>query len=366
MKFSQFKDSKNLEQEINECISYLNGFLWFDTQEKKHFILPKLNLIICSGIDIHLFLDVTKEYRSNKKFLTRVAALLYIFIIASILKLRLGRIFLKDIFLKGSNFYPVIIGGNNRLRFVDSSNSNALLIAKNSGSLLFTKNAMRAYCMSCFSDLNIIPKIIPVDDRVYLEKQIEGLAINRIALTDTQTRSINNTLDSFFSRQKDMTRDITLSTFIRYKKYILKFFSASSGSDNIQNMYKDFITVCDKIEQHYGMVNISICPSHGDLNRGNIFLDQNRVLVIDWEYFMYRYAKFDFIIYKYDLRHQPLSAYVKLINGITYSEFNVILFLLEDLFFRVLNFKDDVTDSQLYVETLIDLIDEHLLLDKEK
>tara|TARA_B110000046_G_scaffold62680_1_gene70193 strand:- start:2070 stop:3170 length:1101 start_codon:yes stop_codon:yes gene_type:complete len=364
MKFSQFGDTQKLEREVDECIDYLNGVLWSDTHQKQYFIVPKLNLILRSNLDVYLFLDVTKEYRSNKRFLTRVAALLYIFTIAGILKLRLGRFFLKDISLEGSDFYPIIIGGNNRLRFVDSSNSNALLIAKNSNSLLFTRNALRAYCQANFSDLDLIPQIIPINDRVYLEKQIDGLAINRIALTDAQNESVNNSLDSFFARQQDLSRDISVSTFLRYKKSILQNFSSGAKSRHISKLYKLFNSVSDKIEQYFGITEVPVSHSHGDLNRGNVFLDQDRVSIIDWEYFMYRYAKYDAILYKHDLRHQPLSAYVEFIKGKQHLDFNVILFLLEELSFRILNFKEDIADSQVYVDTLVELIYENLLIDK--
>ena len=124
-------------------------------------------------------------------------------------------------------------------------------------------------------------EIMPVNDRVYFEKQIKGLAINRIALTKTQNTSVNNALDSFFLRQKDLTRDISLNTFLRYKKFILKYFLIKATSKTKLNLYETFITVCNKVEQDYKNINISVCPSHGDLNRGNIFLDQDcRVLLL--------------------------------------------------------------------------------------
>ena len=364
MKFSQFGDTKKLEREIDECIDYLNGFLWSDTPEKQYFILPKLNLILRSNVNVSLFLDVTKEYRSNKRFLTRVAALLYIFIIAGILKLGLGRFFLKDILLEGSDFYPIIIGGNNRLRFVDSSNSNALLIAKNSNSLLFTGNALRVHCRAKFSDLDLIPQIIPINNRVYIEKQIDGIAINRIALTDAQNESINNSLDSFFARQEDLSRVISVSTFLRYKKSILKNFASGAKSGHILKLYQLFDRVSDNVEPFLGITEVPVAPSHGDLNRGNVFLDQDKVSIIDWEYFMYRYAKYDAILYSHDLRHQPLSAYVEFLKKKQHLDFNIILFLLEELSFRILNFKEDIADSQVYVDTVVELIYENLLIDK--
>lgn len=365
MKFSQFGDIQKLEREVDECIDYLNGFLWSDTSEKKYFIVPKLNLILRSNVHMYFFLDVTKEYRFNKRLQTMVAAHLYISIIAVILKLGLGRFFLKDISLKGSDFYPIIIGGNNRLRFVDSSNSNALLVSKNSNSLLFIRNAMRAYCQAKFFDLDLIPQIIPINNRVYLEKQIDGLAINRIALTDAQNKLVNTTLDSFFARQEALSKNVSVSVLLRYKKSILQNFLSKGKSDSISNLYKIFKNVSDKVEYNFGMVEISVCPSHGDLNRGNIFLDQDKVSIIDWEYFMYRYAKYDIILYRYDLRHQSLSAYVEFMRGKQHLDFNTILFLLEELFFRILNFKEDIADSQVYVDTVVELIYENLLMDKK-
>jgi 3D (Asp-Asp-Asp) domain-containing protein len=295
-----------------------------------------------------------------------VAALLYIVAIAGILKLRLGRFFLKDFSLKGYDFYPIIIGGNNRLRFIDSSNSNALLIAKNSYSLLFTRNAMRAYNNANFSDLDLIPQVIPINDRVYLEKQINGLAINRIALTDVQHESVNNSLDSFFARQEDLSREISISTFLRYKKSILQNFSSEAKSEHISKLCKLFKSVSNKIEHSFCITKVSVSPSHGDLNRGNVFLDQDRVSIIDWEYFMYRYVKYDIILYRYDLRHQPLLDYVEFLKGKKHLDFNIILFLLEELFFRILNFKEDIADSQVYVDSIIELIYENLLIDRKR
>jgi len=248
MKFSQFSDFQNIELEVAECISYLNGFLWSDSKKHQYFFIAKLNLILRSNIDIHLFLDVTKEYRSNKRFLTRVLSLCYILMIAGILRFRLGRFILKGISLEGSELYPVIIGGNNRLRFVDSSNNNALVVAKNSNSLLFTRNAMRAYCKASFSELDVIPGIIPINDRVYFEKQINGLSINRISLSDSQKVIVTHSLDSFFLRQQELTRTISISTYLRYKRSILERFEVNAASAKISDLFRLFIIISEKVQ----------------------------------------------------------------------------------------------------------------------
>ena len=54
----------------------------------------------------------------------------------------------------------------------------------------------------------------------------------------------------------------------------------------------------------------------------------------------------------------------KFFKGKGYLDFNVVLFLLEELSFRILNFKEDIADSQVYVDALVELIDQNLLIDK--
>jgi hypothetical protein len=366
MKFSQFADCEKLESEITECIRYLNGFLWSDSKKNQHFVIPKLNLIIRPNIDIKLFLDVTKEYRSNSRFLTRVAALIYIGLVVAAIRVRLGSLFLKVLSLETSEFYPIIIGGNNRLRFVDSSNNNALLVAKNCRSIFFTKNAMRAYHKENFFDLEIIPELLMINERVYLEKQISGIAINRMVLTDLQERLLNNSMDAFFLKQQDLSRVISLGTFLRYKTSILLNYSDRAESTKIEELSQLFITMGKRIEKYFGEYEVSVCPSHGDLNRGNVFLDGNKVNIIDWEYFMYRNVDYDPVIFRHDLRHKKLTDYVNFFERNVNFDFNVIIFLTEELSFRILNFKRDVSDSQLYIETLTRLINNKLLIEKIK
>jgi len=81
---------------------------------------------------------------------------------------------------------------------------------------------------------------------------------------------------------------------------------------------------------------------------------------------MYRYVEYDFVIYTHDLRHQILADYVGFFEGKSHFDFDVILFLLEELSFRILNYKLDIPDSQVHIDAVIDLIKKRLLIDKEK
>jgi len=365
MKISQFEDMQRLQMQINECLQHLNELLGLEVKNSEYFIVPKLNLIFLTSADVKLFLNVTNEYKSNKKLLTKLLASTYIFLLSLVLKIGLGRIFLKVITLKSLEFYPLIIGGNNRLRFINSSNSYALVIAKNLKNTLFTKNAIRAFNCNQFSDLEIIPDLFHLSDRVYLEKQIAGIAINRAEMKEDQHDSVKYKIDTLFSIQQNKKRNTKLSSYLRYKNFVLKNYAKDSKSDYIKSLNNVFLNIGNKILKKSESKHVSVCLSHGDLNRGNIFIDQHKVSVIDWEYFMYRYINYDYLIYNFDLRHQTLPNYIKILEKDWPSNCDLTLFLYEELFFRILNYKEDVKESRLYIDTMIQLISKNLIISNE-
>jgi hypothetical protein len=66
MKLSQFKDRNKRFIEIRKCSVLLNNRVWKSKTKKIFIEIPKLNLLLRSDTSFILFLDVTKEYRSNK------------------------------------------------------------------------------------------------------------------------------------------------------------------------------------------------------------------------------------------------------------------------------------------------------------
>ena len=80
---------------------------------------------------------------------------------------------------------------------------------------------------------------------------------------------------------------------------------------------------------------------------------------------MHRYANYDYLIYNFDLRHQTLTNYIKFLKKDWPSNCDLTLFLYEELFFRILNYKEDVKESGLYIDTMIRLLSKNLIISNE-
>jgi len=360
MKLSQFKDKNKRLRDIEICVSYLNQCLWNSSKKAEFIEISRLNLILRRDSNIGLFLDVTKEYRSHKNPGKRVLACGYISLIAFLLKMKLAGYFFSVLTLEVADFYPVILGGNNRLRFIDSSNSNAILISKNTNSDFFTSNAINAYQHGYFYNLDVIPIVLPVNSTLYFEKQIEGLAINRITLSESENAVVDSSINAFFTRQEELSEIVSLDVFLKQKAEVLVNYSNTFSSEKNSELIELFFGISEQIRRFLGDIEVRIAPSHGDLNRGNVFYSKGKVSIIDWEYYMYRYIDYDRIIYMNDLRHKSLSNFSNFIKQAEQYDFDSIIFLVEELLFRILNFKLDISDSQMHIDEISYLIKQNI------
>ena len=272
MKFNQFTSIHKIIDEIKECIEYLENFISFEAGTNEYLIIPKLNLILRIDSKPSLFFAITKEFRSHQSLIMRILALGYIIFIGVLLKFNLGRLFLDVVSLRGPVFYPAILGGNNRFRFIDSSNRIAILIARDARSAFFTQNATRAFTSNIFSALNCIPEILSVDNRVYFEQQIDGVAINRISLDTSQNKASMDFIDSVSETQKKFIRFISLRAFLRYKIFTIKAYLSTSKLLEANRLLEQFIFYCSYALDNLENTEVPVCPSHGDLNRGNVFI----------------------------------------------------------------------------------------------
>ena len=360
MKLSQFQDKNSRLREIEGCVRYLNQCLW-NSQKKTEFIeVSRLNIILRRDSNIGLFLDVTKEYRSHKKAGKRILACAYISLIALLLKLRLAGYFFSVLTLDVSDFYPIILGGNNRLRFIDSSNSNAILVSKNTNSGFFTNNAISAYQDGYFYNLDLIPIVLPVNGSLYFEKQVDGVAINRLNLSKSEIAIVDSSINSLFKRQKELCKVVSLDEFLKYKTEVLINYSNTFKSEKNSELTDLFSSISEQVRRFLGDIEIKISPSHGDLNRGNVFYGEKEISIIDWEYYMYRYIDYDKVIYMNNLRHMSLSSYSTFVKQTDEHDFDTVIFLVEELLFRILNFKLDIFDSQTHIDEISYLIKQNL------
>jgi hypothetical protein len=363
MKFSQFNDLEKVRIDLDNSLSYLKDLLDNDSGSHQFLYLGRVNMLFRKDANVGLFWDLTQEYRRNTHFPTKVLALGYVALCALLIKLRLARFVFKVFTFDAPIFYPVILGGNNRYRLIDSVNKTAILVAKSSRSEFFTSNAIRA-SSSNYADLGFIPAIYCLTRRVYLERQIRGMAVNRMSRNHLGDDSVERSLDLFFDRQKSTSRTISCRAFFRYKIAVLTSFSAPLQSKKISSLVDDFSKVADKLSTEMGLATIEVSLSHGDLNRGNVFIDESGISIIDWEFFLYRYIDYDRHIYFGNLRHRSLENYNRYILAMDNTSIGITLFLMEEYFFRILNYKDDLSDSEIFLRNVKTLLDSQMEKDK--
>jgi len=359
MKFSQFNDLEKVRIDLGDSLFYLKDLLDNDFGSHQFFYLGRVNMLFRKDANVGLFWDLTQEYRCNTHFPTKVLALGYVTLCALLIKLRLARLVFKVFTFDAPIFYPVILGGNNRYRLIDSVNQTAILVAKSSRSEFFTSNAIRA-SSSIYADLGFIPAIYCLTRRAYLERQIRGMAVNRMSRNHLGDDSVEQSLDLFFDRQKSTSRTISCRAFFRYKKAVLTSVSAPLQSKKINSLVDEFLEVADKLSTELELKNVTIALSHGDLNRGNVFVNDSGISIIDWEYFLYRYIDYDSVIYFGNLRHRSIEEYNDHIATIDNSKINIILFLVEEYFFRILNYKEDVIDSEILLSNVKALLNNQI------
>jgi len=360
MKFSQFNDLEKVRIDLGNSLFYLKDLLDNDFGSHQFLYLGRVNMLFRKDANVGLFWDLTKEYRLNTHFPTKALALGYVALCALLIKLRLARFVFKVFTFDAPRFYPVILGGNNRYRLIDSANKTAILVAKSPRNYFFTSNAIRAFNFKAYADLVVIPSIAELTRRAYLECQISGVAINRLFLSPTSEKCVSRCLRLYFDRQKSVSRVISSKVFFRYKVAVLASFSATLQSKKINSLVDEFLEVADKLSTELEIKTVTIALSHGDLNRGNVFVNESGISIIDWEYFLYRYIDYDSVIYFGNLRHRSIEEYNNHIATIDNSKINVILFLVEEYFFRILNYKEDVIDSEILLSNVKALLNNQI------
>ena len=356
MKISQFSDREVLIKSLMRCSLYLSDKLNLTGNIKNFVVFPRLNLICPADIDPNLFILITREYRYNRSRLMRLAAYIYISSIYLAFLFRAVKFFFRKVEINAIDNFPVILGGNNRFRFINSTNTMAIVVSKNISVDYFSMNSISASNNQFIQELGLMPKVMRHTSMLCLEEQVPGISINRLKLSLIEQDYIDLELNKFFLIQKNTAISTDWNVFLKDKVNIFNRYCVICKSPFLNS----FIEVCELLNSLYSKSNcqkfLDVSFSHGDLNHGNILFSPSRFSIIDWEYFDNRYVAYDRVIYSFNLRHLMLEDYEKFINTLHQYDFNGLAFLVEELLFRCLNFKPDVLDSSYYVEILIDVI----------
>jgi hypothetical protein len=356
MKINQFKDQKLYINLINDAIKYALNTLHLKSEIILCIELSRLNLIIKNNIEPKLFLKLSSEYTHNRTYIAKKLYSFYIYIIYIMLYLKIPIYKIKRRYYTLPLGYPAIIGGNNRIRLIDSTNSMAIIVSLNIQNDFFIKNIINAYKSEKISSLNVMPYLLPLNDNIYIEKQIDAISINRQNLNENEWININSKLNKIFDKQIKSTINLSLEKYIDSRiKILIKYIR--KNDDILFKEYSEILQhVKNKSIENRDRHLVTVSFSHGDLNHGNVFYKDKELFIIDWEYFYPKYNLYDKIIFELNIRHLSISKYKGLILNNKELNFDIVLFLVEDLLFRILNYKNNIENSIDHIDNIINLI----------
>ena len=320
----------------------------FTSSQKVFCVNSKLNVIYPYNLNKNILYNLCKEYAYNKNVLRRALQFIYVYAFTKtfLRKLVVEKVQFSEYLSVFDNL--VFLPGNNVIRVLDYNSKTSFVINKlKTNHEFFNKgNQIR-------NDLNIrsAPKIILLSKNFMQEELISGTPINRIAnkdLIDSVLNSVHKELNVIYSNSLELFTINTYEILINSKTSVLK---------DKSSLLKNTINVLFKsLKSQIGSNSlIPISYTHGDFQKANILVTQQRYLIIDWEFVDKRFLYYDFFtelfgtrssnnyfdnIRKWrEIKSNNFSFSNWANDGMNFSidqnaNIYVIIFLIEELLFR--------------------------------
>ena len=316
-------------------------------------VIPKLNIIANKKISTALIWDLFSEYRYQRNPLKQFLTYFYTAIITISIRINLP-LFEKREFLIDDQ-YPAILGGNNRIRLISACNKYALIHAISHDTKWSCDSVIQATKFYSNCGCIALPQILSLPCGGYLEEQIKGVAINRVTCRDIEKTNIDleKTLSDFFDYQLQEGFKLSIDEFFECKRDYLYKKMTSENLVSIEEL-KYFLSLKSKLKDTIKSSDIECIWAHGDMNTGNIFISEDeKVYVIDWEYFGISHQSYDRFVYSRNLRHvKSLDEYTLILN----SPEVPVLDVLEEFIFNLVNGKSDIVLDEIKLKNCRDAL----------
>lgn len=325
------------------CKKTLDKVFLDKNNRTKLFVYPNLNAIITRNADKKVKEFLFTEYSINGSIAKKTAVLAYLHLCLDTFGVSASKtIFINDKKRNDLLIYPC----NRKLRFF-YFNDNVVKVAIKDG---FPNNdLLHEIEFRKSEDLpSFVPKILSFDGTGYTETIIDGVPLARInAGFENYQKEAFDLLDTFRNPTK---RTVSGSEYAKKlldeaKMLCTPKISGINLDKTIEKLYKAVADIPD----------IELCFSHGDLQSGNIWVENNtnKIYIIDWESWGERSSFYDKAVLFDRLRPDALSDYIK--KNIDDGEKSVVLF--EDLVYRLnevnnLPFDYGIGEFKEYVEQL--------------
>ena len=336
---SKWLDSLRVE------LSQLPGF----DKEGIYYKMPVSGLYVVGTTKLNRYLALTKEKRTGNLSLLRTFIIFLEYIYLSfrfIFGLKNNTI----IAFQSDNYFALFFG-NHRVRVCSVTMQEDIIVDLTQPKPQFNINSYLVG-KSGFSNWAPQMRIIDVKGRIVKEQRLRGIAINRIK-TDKLGLQEKNFIFEYKKAQLMEEKEIPLSNYIQNIECRLFECKADlqeiidSDSRNIKFNYLFDSIAAAKIKlKNSGLSVVKTCPSHRDLNRGNVLFEssQSELKIIDWEFFSDAVVDYDIFVFVSNVRHnqkfsESYSYFAKWarLNDFKTYQFSMLLFLLEELRFLLDN-----------------------------
>ncbi len=315
---------------------------------KKLYIYPELNAIITARPSKAVKKYLYTEYRVSGSLLRRVAVRLYAAVMLNSGGLLASKRFaIKTNADKDTLIYPC----NKKYRIFDFDKNTVSVTPKEGfptgdlkNEIEFRKNA----------DADFVPPFLSYSDNGYTERIIDGYPVARAA--ERERELSDRALEIWKSYSAPYRKSIKCGEYADSLfgeiTSLLNELSKSGKSICSERILSLTNKLLDELKEREENVTLSL--SHGDLQSGNIWVENgtDKIYIIDWESYGTRSAEYDrATLYDGIRRADRLADYVKVKDAVRATV------LLEDLIFRLKELKSlpdnfGAEDFERYVEIL--------------
>lgn len=218
-----------------------------------------------------------------------------------------GRVFAeyKIAFKPGSTFSDdYVIAPNNRtIRIFDYQKNIVGCICKDGFTDKYMKNQIK---FRSLHDYEFILKMNDYGERWFVEPVMKGHPLARVADDNLYEKGITKTIENIRRIAKDSLQQTELYAYYdsladKIERY-LQLAIEKKGIKTVDNVNKLIKSAYDLVHSEPD-THIFLSDSHGDLQTGNIWLDENnKIWIYDWETAGTRSVWYDPLVLKFSLR----------------------------------------------------------------
>ena len=340
----------------------------------RYYINKRLSIIYSDNTPDHLFYKSIAEYSYNINSIKRIFNILYV----KLTSIKFLRKLFSDDFIYLPTFFSnfAIIGGNHRIRILNFANSEFLVLLKNGESSQFIFNELKVRSMP---QVNYLPSIKhELNNSWFYETYESGIPFNRINLgKEKKIKHFNNLFHIHNTNLILPTKEkVNIKIYLQnIQTEIINFIKKGNFPLELLPITYQLFSDLDKYFQNSNF-EIITSITHGDFQEGNLRIQENKIIVIDWESSDRRFFLYDFFVLLGNPRHEKylLNSYttfkeqIYLIDNFPcefINENSMLLFFLEELKFYTLeeNSKNYITLPNRCKDIIIQFISILSLLD---